>query len=94
MEIVKDDFLEDTAGGFATVSDPIYKLTKAEEKVLSKAGYTITKTNKGNCRVTKGGATIDPKTLEGMCRVVAIAEEEAKKNNNSGRTFWDWLSGN
>ena len=86
MEMVKEDSLETIAGGFEKVSDPIYRLTTAEERVLKKAGYKIDKTNKGNCRVTKNGKTIDPTALESMCQVVKIAEDEAKKNN--GRLFW------
>lgn len=93
MEIVENDSLETVAGGFETVSDPIYKLTLSEERVLKKAGYKIDKTKKGNCRVTDSrGNTIDPKTLEGMCKVVKIADDEASRRHG-GRTFWDFLAG-
>lgn len=97
MEIVKEALdekeLEELSGGYAVVSDPIYKLTPSEEKVLSLAGYRINKTNKGNCRVTdRFNQTIDPKTLEGMCKVVKIADDQASKGKR-GRTFWDFLMG-
>lgn len=90
---MSENELEEIGRGYSVVSDPIYKLTESEERVLRKAGYNIKKTNSGNCRVTDShGNTIDPKTLEGMCKVVGIAEQQAKNDNRyRGRSFWDIL---
>lgn len=75
MELIKDEELEGTAGGFEKVSDPIYSLTFDEKKVLEKLGYRLDKTKSGNYRVYySNGCTIEPHVLENMCKAIPIAK--------------------
>lgn len=81
-ELVKEDNLDEVAGGFATVSDPIYSLTENEVKVLKKAGYRLDRTNSGNYRVKyPNGTTIEPHVLGNMCNIIALAQ---KKDTGNG----------
>lgn len=68
---MSNDEIDNIIGGFAIVSDPIYKLTNEEEKGLKAAGYNLKKTNSGNYRITnEDGKMASPSEIQTLCKVI------------------------
>ena len=71
IEKLEFDELGNVAGGFATVSDPIYSLTSREEAVLKGMGLNLEKTRSGIFRVKySNNTTIEPHVLSWMCKTI------------------------
>ena len=78
--------LEAISGGYAIVSDPIYKLTNEEASALRKAKYKLQRTRSGNYRVyNQKNEMVDPGRVEELCNLI---NNLAKAEN---KTFLQWL---
>lgn len=76
---------EGVKGGFAIVSDPIYKLTYEEEKGLGAAGYNLKRTNSGNYRITnEDGKMASPLEIQTLCKVI-------NRSKNKNKSVWTYI---
>lgn len=75
---------ESAKGGFAIVTDPIYKLTLEEKEELEASGYNIERTGNGNYRIKNGdGKIANPLEIQTLCEFI-----NRNKNKNKNRTGW------
>ncbi len=81
---MSNEEIENISGGLEIVSDPIYKLNYEEEKGLKSAGYRLSKTKKGNFRITnEDGKMASPSEIQTICRLI--------NRTRHNKTIWSYI---